>query len=332
MRDIYIKLWKVGRSSYKNGLDLQDKAKEILEMEHSINSKFGGILILLEHYPVYTVGIRKYKSQINQRHTSKFIVNKDKLISLGAEYFETNRGGLITFHGPGQLVAYPIFNLRKIFGHKFIQNFETKNITNLNPNESHNTDVNFIKRFVELMINTMTMTCHSLGIKSIFSKITPSTLTGSWHIAPNNDFINIASHSIDDIKFNMKNYDEKTFISPKNQGVINYNEELVSKYFLELKPEKVGAIGVRFSNYITSHGIALNCNVDLSWYDHIDPCGLKQLANSKIYLTDDGHSNKFDCQYVTSLSQISGNIISVEKTIPYFLAAMKQNFDVFVEG
>lgn len=61
------------------------------------------IVLLVEHNPVYTVGLRdkSYKQ-----------ADVDNLRSKGAEFVRTNRGGLITFHGPGQLVAYPILNLK----------------------------------------------------------------------------------------------------------------------------------------------------------------------------------------------------------------------------
>ena len=60
-------------------------------------------LLLQEHHPVYTVGIRStdYTEEI-----------EEKLLKTGAEFIKTNRGGLITFHGPGQLVAYPILYLK----------------------------------------------------------------------------------------------------------------------------------------------------------------------------------------------------------------------------
>ena len=60
-------------------------------------------LILQEHHPVYTIGIRskEYSPELRQ-----------KLVDTGAQFHQTNRGGLITFHGPGQLVAYPILNLK----------------------------------------------------------------------------------------------------------------------------------------------------------------------------------------------------------------------------
>lgn len=61
------------------------------------------VILLVEHNPVYTVGIR------DKSYTKE---DENKLRETGAEFHRTNRGGLITFHGPGQLVAYPILNLK----------------------------------------------------------------------------------------------------------------------------------------------------------------------------------------------------------------------------
>ncbi|CAD6199492.1 unnamed protein product [Caenorhabditis auriculariae] len=62
-------------------------------------------LLTLEHKPVYTVGIR------SKQYTEE---EEQRLKSLGADFYRTSRGGLITFHGPGQLVLYPICDLRRI--------------------------------------------------------------------------------------------------------------------------------------------------------------------------------------------------------------------------
>lgn len=61
------------------------------------------VILLVEHNPVYTVGIR------DKGYTKD---EENKLRETGADFHRTNRGGLITFHGPGQLVAYPILNLK----------------------------------------------------------------------------------------------------------------------------------------------------------------------------------------------------------------------------
>ena len=60
------------------------------------------MLLICEHEPVYTVGVR---------HADYPASEEQRLKALGADFYRTNRGGLITFHGPGQLMAYPIMNL-----------------------------------------------------------------------------------------------------------------------------------------------------------------------------------------------------------------------------
>ncbi|XP_015108416.1 putative lipoyltransferase 2, mitochondrial [Diachasma alloeum] len=95
-------LW-AGRMCYQSGLHLQNQLSKHhhdpgLPPDYPRHS-----LILIEHNPVYTVGIR------NKGYTDEEIA---KLKATGAEFHKTNRGGLITFHGPGQLVVYPIINLR----------------------------------------------------------------------------------------------------------------------------------------------------------------------------------------------------------------------------
>ncbi|GLG97643.1 Uncharacterized protein GBIM_04369, partial [Gryllus bimaculatus] len=91
------------RMDYRTALKLQ----YLLASNHknpSLCEKTNNTLVLIEHDPVYTVGIRD-KSYSHE--------DEKKLKALGAEFHRTNRGGLITFHGPGQLVVYPIINLKE---------------------------------------------------------------------------------------------------------------------------------------------------------------------------------------------------------------------------
>jgi lipoyl(octanoyl) transferase len=74
-------------------------------------------LVLLEHSPVYTVG-RAAKD------ASNLGVGEEYLKSLGAEVFWSDRGGDATFHGPGQLVGYPILRLKKLDTHKYLRDLE----------------------------------------------------------------------------------------------------------------------------------------------------------------------------------------------------------------
>jgi len=83
---------------YREGLKLQK-----LYEEKSLNNKTD-FLLLLEHYPVITIGRSGKKSNV--------LINEKELKDKGILVYHTDRGGDATYHGPGQLVGYPIFNLR----------------------------------------------------------------------------------------------------------------------------------------------------------------------------------------------------------------------------
>src|SRR5439155_12741986 len=86
---------------------------EALALQRRLNeARFEGripdTLLLLEHPPVFTLGRRGSYADI--------LVPPERLRELGIEVHETNRGGLVTYHGPGQLVGYPIADLRRLAG------------------------------------------------------------------------------------------------------------------------------------------------------------------------------------------------------------------------
>nr|WP_273844709.1 lipoyl(octanoyl) transferase LipB [Rubrobacter calidifluminis] len=142
-------------------------------------------LLLLEHPPVYTVG-RAAKD------ASNLGAGEEYLRSLGAEVFWIDRGGDATFHGPGQIVGYPIIRLKVRDTHRYLRDLE------------------------EVVIRTMAR----------------YGLSGWRH--------------------------------PEYTGVW-------------VGDKKICAIGVKFSSgWITSHGFALNVNTDLSWFDRITPCGIRE--------------------------------------------------------
>lgn len=115
-----VKIWKLGQINYTLALKLQ---KYIADLHH-INAKNHDTLLLLEHPPVYTIGIRRkdYTPEDEARLKQTGILSSFLCLHCldsfrcfefeGAEFYKTNRGGLITFHGPGQLVVYPIINLK----------------------------------------------------------------------------------------------------------------------------------------------------------------------------------------------------------------------------
>src|SRR5215213_5552170 len=96
-----IEIHRLGVIPYGDALDLQ---KQMVERRKT--GEIPDQLILLEHPPVITLGV-KARSQ-----RSNVLADPDVLSARGIEVFDTGRGGDVTFHGPGQLVGYPIMDLR----------------------------------------------------------------------------------------------------------------------------------------------------------------------------------------------------------------------------
>jgi lipoyl(octanoyl) transferase len=94
-----IQLLQLGRVSYADGLAAQ---KKIIDARKQ--GTIGDTLLLLEHPPVITLG--------RNAHRSNIVASDEFLAARGVELHEINRGGDVTYHGPGQLIGYPIFDLR----------------------------------------------------------------------------------------------------------------------------------------------------------------------------------------------------------------------------
>lgn len=99
MQTPVINVLYLGRVDYSTGLDLQQTMVHLVK-----EGRVGNTLLLLEHPPVITLG--------RNAGTGNIVASRDFLAGKGIEVVETNRGGDVTFHGPGQLVGYPIFDLR----------------------------------------------------------------------------------------------------------------------------------------------------------------------------------------------------------------------------
>ncbi|XP_071511765.1 octanoyl-[acyl-carrier-protein]:protein N-octanoyltransferase LIPT2, mitochondrial-like [Diadema antillarum] len=221
-----VSVLNLGCISYRRAWDLQQKlVRRQLDVLQSITDKerrhegTQDLLLLCTHSPVYTIGIRTKGYSPD---------DEERLRSLGANFFRTERGGLITFHGPGQLVAYPILDL-----------------THYNRS---------VRWYVEQLEGVVIRTCDKFGIQG-----ERSPHTGVW-----------------------------------------------------VGDRKIAAIGIHCSRYITSHGLALNCNTDLSWFDHIVPCGIEGKG-------------------VTSLSRELGRDVAVEDTIEPFLNSFSEQFGCILE-
>lgn len=210
----------LGKLDYNKSLQIQKYFLNKL-LNDSDNEK--DTLLLVEHPPVYTVGIRR------KDYDPKTM---DNLVNLGASVEYTDRGGLITFHGPGQLVAYPILNLKRYNPSikKYVYNLES-------------VIINLCKQQFNLNANRM---CN-IGY------------TGVW-----------------------------------------------------INDAKIAAIGIHCKRYITYHGLALNCNVDLKWYEHIIPCGIKDKS-------------------VSSLSHLLNKQIGIDDVLPAFLDNFQLVFNAKIE-
>src|SRR5215467_7340031 len=93
-----ISVVRLGVVDYASGIRLQSRLVELRKA-----GSIGDVLLLLEHSPVITLG-RNAKA-------ANVLASPESLAARGVEVYETDRGGDVTFHGPGQLVGYPIFDL-----------------------------------------------------------------------------------------------------------------------------------------------------------------------------------------------------------------------------
>jgi len=129
MQNVFFK--DLGLIEYKKAWVYQEKifdktlAIKSINRKEGLNKKTENHLIFCEHPHVYTLGNRGNKENL--------LVNEDYLKKRGAEFYKTNRGGDVTYHGPGQIVGYPIFDLDTFFNdiHKYLRLLEESVILTL---------------------------------------------------------------------------------------------------------------------------------------------------------------------------------------------------------
>jgi lipoyl(octanoyl) transferase len=252
-----ISVVQLGTVDYALGLRLQQQLVTLRKEE-----KIGDVLLLLEHKPVITLG-RNAKA-------ANVIASPELLTQLGVEIFECDRGGDVTFHGPGQIVGYPIFDLRGFAHSANSQALSSRaNSTTLSsrasrsesdgesrdllfPIRKHLGAVDFVRCLEEVLMRT----CADFGIPT--KRV--AGLTGVWTDQPNKRSLDYAR---DD-----KNREGHDFSRANNHP---NNEAALAA---EATEAKLAAIGVHISRFVTSHGFALNVNTDLSYFDLIIPCGI----------------------------------------------------------
>jgi len=220
-------LLQLGAIDYATGLSLQQKLVALRKEE-----KISDVLLLLEHSPVITLG-RNAKS-------ANIVASPELLASRGVELFECDRGGDVTFHGPGQIVGYPIFDLRafSVGTDAFVRPDEPQARPEAAPRK-HVGVIEFVRRLEEVLIRT----CADFAIPS---KRVPG-LTGVWT----------------DVALNGRDFSRAARTGSEEAALAAEGPEA-----------KLAAIGVHISRSVTSHGFALNVNTDLSYFNLIVPCGI----------------------------------------------------------
>lgn len=191
----------LGTIDYKECWDYQEKLfNELIavkvhnrNLDPSEQQPIKHYLLFCEHPHVYTLGKSGSEAHL--------LISDEELAEKQATYYKINRGGDITYHGPGQIVGYPILDLDHFF-----------------------TDIHKYLRFLE---EAVILTLAEYGVKAGRYE----GLTGVWLDGGD-----------------------------------------------PVKARKICAIGVRSSRWVTMHGFAFNVNADLSYFDHIIPCGITDKA------------------------------------------------------
>ena len=214
----------LGLLEYQQAWDLQENI-----LQQSIAQKAQGLvpahhLLFVEHPPVYTLGKSGKREHV--------LIDEQEMQERQIAFFQTNRGGDITYHGPGQLVGYPIFDLEQFYRD--------------------------IGRYLRELEQVIILTLQDYGLKGERS----SGETGVW-------------------------------LDPGIPG----------------RARKICAMGVRCSRWITMHGFALNISNDLSYFNHIIPCGIPDKS-------------------VTSLQKELGTTLTVKEVKENVLQKFKQVFGV----
>jgi lipoyl(octanoyl) transferase len=194
MSEQSISVVDLGRLDYAAALTLQQRVSALRQQE-----SIGDVLLLVEHLPVLTLG--------RNAHRQHVVASDDFLARRGISLFETNRGGDVTYHGPGQLVGYPILHLRGFTPSLGI--------------------IEYLRKLEEVLIRA----CADYGV------LTQRSLgrAGVWTMPGGS-----------------------------------------------VAEKKIAALGVHVSRAVTTHGFALNVTTDLTDFELIVPCGIRDRGVTSI--------------------------------------------------
>jgi lipoyl(octanoyl) transferase len=159
-----ISVIQLGVLDYSEGLNLQRRLVDLRKA-----GAIGDVLLLLEHSPVITLG--------RNADAANVLASPDALAARGVEFFECDRGGDVTFHGPGQIVGYPIFDLREHELHPVDREVHLREQAGEGARSTRALRktlgaVDFVRRLEEVLIRT----CGDFGIPTKRLK----GLTGAW--------------------------------------------------------------------------------------------------------------------------------------------------------
>lgn len=217
----------LGKIDYKEAWEFQEKLfhegiqQKIANRNGESDQPPQNHLIFCEHPHVFTLG--------KSGDRENLLINQTELDDKEAQFYQINRGGDITYHGPGQLVVYPIFDLEQFF-----------------------TDIHKYMRYLE---EAVIRTIAKYGVQGDRFE----GLTGVW-------------------------------LEPSTP-----------------QARKICAMGVKSSRWMTMHGIGFNVCTDLSYFNHIVPCGIQDKA-------------------VTSLEKELNQSVSVQEIIPLLLKELSDLF------
>jgi lipoyl(octanoyl) transferase len=259
-----ISVLQLGTVDYATALTLQQRLVALRKEE-----KIGDVLPLLEHKPVITLG-RNAKA-------ANVIASAELLAQRGVELFECDRGGDVTFHGPGQLVGYPIFDLRN-YAHgaadALVRRSESRTRSDSVTPRKHLGAVDFVRRLEEILIRT----CADFAIET---KRIPG-LTGVWTDAAGHDaHVGTAAPGCPVEQSSTAVAESTTYLRNElnREGHDFRRADTIPDTGSALaaagrSEAKLAAIGIHISRFVTSHGFALNVNTDLSYFNLIVPCGI----------------------------------------------------------